>query len=217
MEALLRRLGFAEDDLAGILAEGAAQQELVATRRADLAAMMGRDTDVPEWPFDPGTPWLHVRTFLAALPDVRAYHAEHRIRDDVSWATLADLGRCTAIDRRLHGSGGLRDAQWLTLHFRGLLYELGRLQFERRPGKSSSGELSTRELNLHIPESGPLTPAACDASLEAAAGIFAERAAVCASWLLDPTLADYLAAGSNIVRFQRRFELVDEGPRRRSS
>ena len=30
----------------------------------------------------------------------------------------------------------------------------------------------------------------------------------CTSWLLDPQLAEYLPAGSNIVRFQRRFELV---------
>ena len=30
----------------------------------------------------------------------------------------------------------------------------------------------------------------------------------CTSWLLDPQLAEYLPAGSNIVRFQRRFQLV---------
>ena len=30
----------------------------------------------------------------------------------------------------------------------------------------------------------------------------------CTSWLLDPQLAEYLPAGSNLVRFQRRFELV---------
>jgi hypothetical protein len=30
----------------------------------------------------------------------------------------------------------------------------------------------------------------------------------CTSWLLDPVLADYLPEDSNVVRFQRRFELM---------
>ncbi len=32
--------------------------------------------------------------------------------------------------------------------------------------------------------------------------------ATCTSWLLDDQLLDYLEPDSNIVRFQRRFELV---------
>ena len=35
------------------------------------------------------------------------------------------------------------------------------------------------------------------------------RVATCTSWLLDEQLADYLPADSNIVRFQRRFTVVD--------
>ena len=34
--------------------------------------------------------------------------------------------------------------------------------------------------------------------------------AVCSSWLLDPQLAEYLPASSNIVRFQRRFTLIED-------
>ncbi|WP_420313612.1 hypothetical protein [Actinopolymorpha alba] len=30
----------------------------------------------------------------------------------------------------------------------------------------------------------------------------------CVSWLMDPQLADYLPATSNIVRFQRRFQVL---------
>jgi hypothetical protein len=32
------------------------------------------------------------------------------------------------------------------------------------------------------------------------------------SWLLDPVLAEYLPADSNLVRFQRRFALLPGGP-----
>jgi hypothetical protein len=34
------------------------------------------------------------------------------------------------------------------------------------------------------------------------------RIATCTSWLLDEQLADYLPAESNIMEFQRRFEVV---------
>jgi hypothetical protein len=73
-------------------------------------------------------------------------------------------------------------------------------------------------LELHIPEQGPLTPAACDRSLQWAHEFFpvhfsAERyqVATCTSWLLDDQLTSYLAADSNIIRFQRRFSLLPGG------
>jgi hypothetical protein len=34
----------------------------------------------------------------------------------------------------------------------------------------------------------------------------------CESWLMDPQLADYLPETSNIVRFQRRFEILPLTP-----
>jgi hypothetical protein len=36
-----------------------------------------------------------------------------------------------AVHRRRHGRGGIQTPQWLAHHFRGELYQLGRLQFER--------------------------------------------------------------------------------------
>ncbi|MBQ1013487.1 hypothetical protein KBX53_21585, partial [Micromonospora sp. M51] len=78
-------------------------------------------------------------------------------------------------------------------------------------------------LGLHVPESGPLTPQAVTASLDEARAFFPrhfpdERYTVfsCGSWLLDPQLREYLPEDSNILRFQRRFELEphqeSEGP-----
>ncbi|MCF2436836.1 hypothetical protein LV779_33260 [Streptomyces thinghirensis] len=73
-------------------------------------------------------------------------------------------------------------------------------------------------LNLHVPDyRGPLTPAACDRSLGLAREFFRRhfpeepyRAATCHSWLLDPRLKRYLAADSNIVRFQERFRAAQD-------
>lgn len=152
----------------------------------------------------PELPGYFVYVYLALLDDVRQYHRDHGIPDSVSWATLADLGRNLAVNRRMNGEGWPVMQSWLTLHVRGGLYELGRLQFQR-------GDTT---LSLHIPESGPLTPQTIDASLDEAREFFPRhfpaepyKTFSCGSWLLDPQLREYLPADSNIIRFQERFAL----------
>ncbi|MFE7899616.1 acyltransferase domain-containing protein [Streptomyces sp. NPDC057424] len=168
--------------------------------------------------------YFPVYVFVAALPHTRAYHGERGVTADVSRRTLADLGRNMAFHRRRHGTGGVQVSRWLTHHFRGELYQLGRLQFERaRLGQRTGRAVAAAGLdaapgepclNLHIPDfHGPLSPAACDRSLEMAREFFARhfpreryRVAVCHSWLLDPQLKRHLDPDSNIIRFQERFE-----------
>ncbi|MGW0760066.1 acyltransferase domain-containing protein [Streptomyces sp. NPDC002814] len=163
---------------------------------------------------------------VAALPHTRAYHRARGVPADISRRTLADLGRNMAVHRRRHGRGGVQAPQWLTLHFRGELYQLGRLQFQRaRLWQGAAAELAaagmdatagTYCLDVHIPDFlGPLSPAACDRSVALAREFFAEhypeeeyRTGMCHSWLLDPQLKRYLTADSNIVRFQERFRIA---------
>ncbi|WP_406278404.1 acyltransferase domain-containing protein [Embleya sp. NBC_00896] len=168
--------------------------------------------------------YFHICVFIAARPHVLAYHHDLGIPADVSRRTLADLGRHLAVHRRRRGTGGLIARFWPKLHFRGELYELGRLQFQRSllgRGAASAAAAGLPygprdpALALHIPDfHGPLTPAACDESLALARAFFPRhfpeepyRVAVCGSWLLDPQLREYLPADSNIIRFQRRFHL----------
>ncbi|GHJ17343.1 MULTISPECIES: acyltransferase domain-containing protein [unclassified Micromonospora] len=176
----------------------------IALVRADLG---GHDwlPPGPALPRERGPAWRHlyVYAYLALVDVVTAYHRDHGIDDAVTRATLADLGRNLAIDRRMAGEGWPVMQSWLTLHTRGGLYELGRLQHQR-------GDT----IGLHIPEAGPLSPAAVDASLDRARAFFPrhfpdERHTEfsCGSWLLDPQLREHLPEDSNIVRFQRRFEL----------
>lgn len=169
-----------------------------------------------------------VYVFLAALPHTRALHRARGIPAEVSRRTLADLGRHMAAHRRRHGRPGVRARRWLVRHFRGELYQLGRLQFERaRIGRRTAPVLAAAGLdsvpgapclNLHIPDfHGPLTPSACDRSLALAREFFARHfpeerveAVLCHSWLLDPQLKTYLPGESNIVRFQGRFRVARE-------
>jgi GNAT-like C-terminal domain len=134
------------------------------------------------------------------IPEVRARHEALGLTDDESWATLRDVFRA----HEVRGEEPFSDEEWIDVVFSGRLAELGRLQFE---------DEGDGLLEVHIPETGqPLDPAACDASFARAREVFPRHhTARYTSWLLDPQLADVLLDTSNIVRFQRRFELQTEG------
>lgn len=136
-----------------------------------------------------------VDDFVSRIPEVRALHRALGLTDEESAATLEEL------PRKLRE--GFGDTEWLEMVWQGKLAELGRLQFEDR---------GDGVLDVHIPETGPLDPAACDASFARAREVYPHHhTAVCTRWLLDPALAEVLPADSNIVRFQRRFELTSDG------
>ncbi|MEU1761837.1 acyltransferase domain-containing protein [Micromonospora sp. NPDC005223] len=217
--ALLDRLAVRPDDAAEILAGWPEPgsplwtpelrwllDRSTALVRADLGGFAWLPPG-PALPRERGPAWRHLYAYayLALVDVVRAYHSDHGVSDEVSWTTLADLGRNLAVDRRMNGEGWPVMQCWLTLHARGGLYEMGRLQHQRGDAEA---------IDLHIPDSGPLTPEAVDASLSRARGFFPRHfpderhtAFACGSWLLDPQLREYLPEDSNIVRFQQRFTL----------
>jgi hypothetical protein len=177
----------------------------IALVRADLGGFEWLAPG-PELPRERGPAWRHLYAYAyLALVDVAfGYHRDHGISESVSWTTLADFGRNLAVDRRMNREGWPVMQAWLTLHARGGLYELGRLQHQRGDGT----------ISLHVPEAGPLTAEAIVASLDEARAFFPRHfpdehytTFSCGSWLLDPQLLEYLPADSNIVRFQQRFEL----------
>jgi hypothetical protein len=189
-----------------------------------LVSRLGREGSMARWPAMPSSLGAHGRyfylwVFLSAVPEVREYHRAHGVPDQVSWDTLADIGAKVALHRRTHGVGGLDKQDWFTLHFRGLLYALGRLQFNvaRIGAQDAPLAAGTPCLGAHIPEAGPMTPEQCDESFQRAPGFFARHfgtrhsLATCTSWLLDDQLTEYLPGSSNILRFQRRFQLLPGG------
>ena len=68
-------------------------------------------------------------------------------------------------------------------------------------------------LAVHIPKGAKIDPESLDKSCAEARAFFATyfpdrppKCFYCGSWMLDPTLADYLKPTSNIISFQRRFQ-----------
>ncbi len=237
--SILRELDVPEEDIPAAIASRPDRERqpdawwLLERSVVELVSTIG-DIDIPPWFPSPYTvpgmdPFFFVNVFVATLPYTRRYHRERGIPDEVARATLADLGRNVRVNRKRYGEGGLETSNWLMLHFRGMIYQLGRLQFERagtsdaivQAARARGEEASTDDLalSIHIPDFlGPMTPEACDASIAAAHAFFAThfpdeqyQRAVCSSWLLDPHLKEYLPPGSNIVRFQDRFEIAKSG------
>lgn len=193
----------------------------------------------PELGVAGGCFWIHV--FLAVMPETLAWHAARGLPEEVSWATLADLGRHSALHRETTGRSGVDEPWWMTLHLRAILFELGRLQFvtyDQFSGPEQPSPWMAEEegaalgegfrpgdpaLSVHIPGGEPLTPESCEDSYRRARAFFdtffpvrTRRVAVCSSWLLDEELDASLRPGSNVVTFRQAFHLV-EGARRADS
>jgi hypothetical protein len=227
LSALLDQLGVAPEDARELMASrptSPALRGLIEQTADAIAATVGRRdaprmVSLPSSPIADADPFFSAHVCLALLPHVRRYHHDRGIPDRISWQSLRALGDNLARHRRIYGTGGLDGPGWVVLVFRGLVYRLGRLVFERSyidPALAGSFE-GQDALGVHIPPAGPLLPAECDRAFVRAVEFFARHFpedrlgyAHCHSWLLDPQLAEYLPADSNLVRFARRFRLVPE-------
>ena len=170
--------------------------------------------------------YFYFYVLVAVKPHTLAYHRQLGITEETSRRTLVDIGRKMSVHRKNYGKGGIDAPGWLTHHMRGQLYQLGRLQYERvhlderlRASINDAGFAFGADdvaLSVHITDfSGPLSPAACDASFAQVKPFFDRyfpdtpaRIAVCISWMLDPQLDEYMSPRANIIQFKNRFHLA---------
>jgi hypothetical protein len=171
----------------------------VAAQIAALEAAIGTTREVP---FSSDDARFQLLALLGTVPAARAWFAAEGIDASIAEASLADL------TPKLRDYGiAATGVDWLAKVVTCGVFVLGRLQFEPAGIENA--------WNVHIPEAGPLDPAACDESFARAVAFFRARgddatdAFVCHSWLLDDQLAGYLPAESNILGFARRFTLTD--------
>lgn len=209
---LLERLGLGPADRNAVLAarpdsDDAELARLLRRRVDQLAAGLGGLGQLPDWPQPPArAPLFYVWVFVAAVPYVRQFHAARGIPESATFDVLRELGSQLDNHRAMYGTAGLSAHHWMTVHFRGAMYRIGRLLYERL--RLPDG---TFALGIHIPP-GRLTPESCDDSLGRARAFFRRHfpaepyeLATCTSWVLDDQLTRYLEPDTNIIRFQSRF------------
>ncbi|WXF91152.1 hypothetical protein WDV91_18170 [Curtobacterium flaccumfaciens pv. flaccumfaciens] len=156
---------------------------------------------------------LLVAALRAAVPDTAGALADRGLPRALAEASVADVDRKLA-RYGLHGTG----VEWLVAVVTGRVVAVGRLQFELGDHLADG----TPAWGVHVPETGPLDPVACDRSFarapEVLRGLAPQLAAdrwQCRSWMLDPGLPAALGPDANLVRFARRFRLVPPGGARR--
>lgn len=132
--------------------------------------------------------------------------------DDLKWKAL----EC----HKIYGVWGSFVADWFPRFFMLTRFTLGRLQFEEisfPEDYPAQGVMWPQNaglvLNTHIPSAGPLEHESCLRSYRLAADFwekyFRRTSPVicCFSWLLYPAHEKFLPENSNILKFQRDFEV----------
>jgi hypothetical protein len=176
--------------------------------------------------------FFYLYVYAAMTPFTLEYFHNRNIPQDIIAATMSDVGSKVRVHHRNKGMSGLASPWWMALQFRGMIYQLGRLQFERALLGDRVGEAvaaaglpygpESHGLSVHIRDfMGPMSPEACDDSFNQARDFFPRyfpeeepaKIAFCHSWLLDDQLPQHLKPSSNIVQFQQRFHLVHQGER----
>ena len=137
--------------------------------------------------------------YVSFAAELNEEYKRQGIDDKVYFDTFYDFTiwyRC-CLKRR--GTAGLIEEGWLSLPLKLRIFRLGRLQFEK----------GDRVLHVHIPEGDPLTDEACEVSFRQADAFFDSSYTMydCDSWLLSPKLYCVLDGGSNIMKFQKRFQI----------
>ena len=227
LPAELAELGFDPIDQVRRHASWSARSALIPTDSIWPSWLAGQLRDgLGRFPGEPGPdPWAGydprpTRTARARWPllallvsvgDLRRFHREHQLPAEISALTLTELGQQVRVHRQTFGRFGLHTYRWMRHVWSGSLYWLGRLQFNLE--RLDDGWVCS----THIPQTGPLSPArSTTRSVERRSSSRATSRSTrvadfwCASWLLDPQLADALSAASNIARFQHRWDLYGD-------
>ena len=158
--------------------------------------------------------------FLYFCEDTERRYNKLGIGEEILMDTLADIPRWLDTWSGLKGEMYLGELDWLGYHLRGDLFKLGRLQFcfakhyeiPQKGIKKGDGVIDT-----HIPAAGPLLPEECQKSFDFAREFFAKyfpdykwEVFTCHSWLLGQDLADILGEDSNIIKFQRMYNIYSQ-------
>lgn len=141
------------------------------------------------------------------------------IGESIYWDTFSDITIWCENCLRDYGSYGIGEYDWLWRHTQCRLFRLGRLQFELADAwfswqdEKKSIQKGQKVLNIHIPQGSPLRAELCDDALERAGEFFAflpkETPLICHSWMLFPGLIELLPETSNIIQFQKRFQIME--------
>ena len=144
------------------------------------------------------------------------------VPNEIIKSTLLDVKYKLCECQRVFGVDGLMEASWFKAILEGRCFGIGRLQFEidkfRLDGYSGVNK-GDNVLSIHIPSfGGALTETECKHSYEGAVSFFSKFFPnvfndkipfVSWTWLLYPKNSEFMSESSNILRFQKDFDIIE--------
>ncbi len=162
--------------------------------------------------------------YIRMLDRTYDFYQAKGISDAIFYTTMKSLALECSVCYEKTGYYGIRQVTyraWYRRHLDGTIFHLGRLEFEIFNSlydfdldghHISEGDTC---IYVHIPGGTPLDFEECEAAYATAREFFEKYFQLdpvifyCGSWLLHPWLSEILPETSRIVRFQKRFQLVD--------
>ncbi len=149
---------------------------------------------------------------LKAAADLYTFYQQKQIEDEIYIATMGCFSRFINECYERTGKYHFDREWWTERQSGGHLFRIGELEYEIVKWEE------TNRISIHIPSDANFSQEACDESL-ARARIFFEKyfpqyrdcVYYCQSWLLAPELEGLLLPDSNILSFQKRFEITVDG------
>ena len=158
----------------------------------------------------------------AFLPEVKNRYEKKGISDEIFFDTMNDIKIWINDCRDNLHSVGLNELNWIMHHMNLGIFKIGRLQYQKliyyfkTPYKNEI-KFGDKILNVHIPRGAKLDFEECEKSFVMAQEFFAKyypdfpnNKFMCHSWLLYSGNKNFMDEDSNILKFQKLFELVEE-------
>ena len=154
--------------------------------------------------------------YILLCEHLQTLYTAKKIAPEIFDNTVSDLRYKAQECFAVHGVWGTFVAFWNDGFFDCKRFGLGRLQYEISPlpCEGRIGEkiypVGTEAINIHIPSSGPLRKADCEASFAQAKSFFKKSPALfmCDSWLLYPAHRSFLPPHSSILMLMDFFEII---------
>lgn len=182
--------------------KGFRNYEKMSEALTELQAILGEDTDNIKI----------LSCMLKASADVYDIYQAKGISNEVYFATMKCYPRFISETYQMTGKLYFDRYWWTTRQAGCHLFRIGELEYEMKHNEDKI------VIDIHIPSDVDFSPPAIDESLANARQLFSEHYPElskaeyrCHSWLLDTQLRGMLKDSSNILSFQNRFEIFDEG------
>lgn len=146
---------------------------------------------------------------LRCMEESRRLYEEKGIPEEIFTETMKCFGRFVREHKVSYGVYGFDRDFWVSRQLSLKLFRIGELEYEMTEADG------TPVISMHIPSDAVLTPEKWKKSYDLSGDFlrkfypeWAELSYVCNSWLLSPALPELLGEESNILKFQRAFDIT---------